>query len=1342
MRFSNFETRFDNPEVQFNGNNVNFHNNHTTFNGEVRLEGPITEPKHATTKEYVDALSTRSAARVAALANVDLQNASPEIDGVTLAAGDRVLLAGQTSAAENGLYVADANGALTRAGDFDAANEIDGGAHLFIQEGSQASQGYVLADLGENFELGTGELSFSRFTVDPTQSLELGNDLNVAGTINAQDIQTGNINAERLYLEGGPFGDTRFDGDFNRLGGFETRFEGEFVRFSNFETRFDNPEVQFNGNNVNFHNNHTTFNGEVRLEGPITEPKHATTKEYVDALSTRSAARVASLANVDLQNASPEIDGVTLAAGDRVLLAGQTSAAENGLYVADANGALTRAGDFDAANEIDGGAHLFIQEGSQASQGYVLADLGENFELGTGELSFSRFTVDPTQSLELGNDLNVAGTINAQDIQTGNINAERLYLEGGPFGDTRFDGDFNRLGGFETRFEGEFVRFSNFETRFDNPEVQFNGNNVNFHNNHTTFNGEVRLEGPITEPKHATTKEYVDALSTRSAARVASLANVDLQNASPEIDGVTLAAGDRVLLAGQTSAAENGLYVADANGALTRAGDFDAANEIDGGAHLFIQEGSQASQGYVLADLGENFELGTGELSFSRFTVDPTQSLELGNDLNVAGTINAQDIQTGNINAQRIYLNGPFGDTRFEGIINRISGDITEIRSDLFVERYAQFNDRSTFNDEVRLEGPITDPKHATSKEYVDALSARSAARVAALANVDLQNASPEIDGVTLAAGDRVLLAGQTSAAENGLYVADANGALTRAGDFDNANEIDGGAHLFIQEGSQAGQGYVLADLGENFELGTGELSFSRFTVDPTQSLELGNDLNVAGTINAQDIQTGNINAERLYLEGGPFGDTRFDGDFNRLGGFETRFEGEFVRFSNFETRFDNPEVQFNGNNVNFHNNHTTFNGEVRLEGPITEPKHATTKEYVDALSTRSAARVAALANVDLQNASPEIDGVTLAAGDRVLLAGQTSAAENGLYVADANGALTRAGDFDAANEIDGGAHLFIQEGSQASQGYVLADLGENFELGTGELSFSRFTVDPTQSLELGNDLNVAGTINAQDIQTGNINAERLYLEGGPFGDTRFDGDFNRLGGFETRFEGEFVRFSNFETRFDNPEVQFNGNNVNFHNNHTTFNGEVRLEGPITEPKHATTKEYVDALSTRSAARVAALANVDLQNASPEIDGVTLAAGDRVLLAGQTSAAENGLYVADANGALTRAGDFDAANEIDGGAHLFIQEGSQASQGYVLADLGENFELGTGELSFSRFTVDPTQSLELGNDLNVAGTINAQDIQTGNINAERLYLEGGPFGDTRFDGDFNRLGGF
>ena len=1173
------------------------------------------------------------------------------------------------------------------------------------------------------------------------QNLDVTGNAKVSGSLDADKL-----NANRIYIQGDN-GETTIDGQNNILRG-DSILDGKL--------------------NVA---GATVIDGPLTLQSDITEPKHATSKEYVDnlavalsvtannqynenrarinvtrqilevetdenrarievgdadnrqrievaraesldqyddnrqrieaaqqSLQAKPAARVASLANVDLQNASPEIDGVTLAAGDRVLLAGQTSAAENGLYVADANGALTRAGDFDSANEMDGGAHLFIQEGSQAGQGYVLADLGENFELGTGELAFSRFTVDPSQSLALGDDLNVAG--NAQvsgSLDADKLNANRIYIQGDN-GEISFDGDINRISGHHTEFHGHRAVFSNNYTIFDNDFIDVLGD--------ANFKSQVRLEGPITDPKHATSKEYVDALSARAAARVAALAYVDLQNASPVIDGVTLAAGDRVLLAAQTNAAENGLYVADANGALTRAGDFDSANEIDGGAHLFIQEGSQAGQGYVLADLGENFELGTGELSFSRFTVDPTQSLALGDDLNVAG--NAQvsgSLDADKLNANRIYIQGDNGEISFDGDINRISGHHTEFHGHraVFSNNYTIFDNDfidvlgdANFKSQVRLEGPITDPKHATSKEYVDALSARAAARVAALAYVDLQNASPVIDGVTLAAGDRVLLAAQTNAAENGLYVADANGALTRAGDFDSANEIDGGAHLFIQEGSQAGQGYVLADLGENFELGTGELSFSRFTVDPTQSLALGDDLNVAG--NAQvsgSLDADKLNANRIYIQGDN-GEISFDGDINRISGHHTEFHGHRAVFSNNYTIFDNDFIDVLGD--------ANFKSQVRLEGPITDPKHATSKEYVDALSARAAARVAALAYVDLQNASPVIDGVTLAAGDRVLLAAQTNAAENGLYVADANGALTRAGDFDSANEIDGGAHLFIQEGSQAGQGYVLADLGENFELGTGELSFSRFTVDPTQSLALGDDLNVAG--NAQvsgSLDADKLNANRIYIQGDN-GEISFDGDINRISGHHTEFHGHRAVFSNNYTIFDNDFIDVLGD--------ANFKSQVRLEGPITDPKHATSKEYVDALSARAAARVAALAYVDLQNASPVIDGVTLAAGDRVLLAAQTNAAENGLYVADANGALTRAGDFDSANEIDGGAHLFIQEGSQAGQGYVLADLGENFELGTGELSFSRFTVDTSQSLALGKDLNVTGDTNVAGSQT------------------------------
>ncbi len=105
-------------------------------------------------------------------------------------------------------------------------------------------------------------------------------DLNVAGSLNAQ----------RLNLEG-PLGDTNFDGLFNRIAGMETIFEGDYVTFSNLTTRFSGPEVRFEGHDVEFWNDRTTFEGELRINGPVTEPKHATTKEYVDARIDTETAR-------------------------------------------------------------------------------------------------------------------------------------------------------------------------------------------------------------------------------------------------------------------------------------------------------------------------------------------------------------------------------------------------------------------------------------------------------------------------------------------------------------------------------------------------------------------------------------------------------------------------------------------------------------------------------------------------------------------------------------------------------------------------------------------------------------------------------------------------------------------------------------------------------------------------------------------------------------------------------------------------------------------------------------------------------------------------------------------
>lgn len=67
---------------------------------------------------------------------------------------------------------------------------------------------------------------------------------------------------------------------------------------------------------------------------------------------------------------------------------------------------------------------------------------------------------------------------------------------------------------------------------------------------------------------------------------------------------------------------------------------------------------------------------------------------------------------------------------------------------------------------------------------------------VAAFTNITLSG-TQTIDGVAVAVGDRVLVAGQTDAAENGIYVASAN-AWVRATDWNKANDVVSGQTVVV----------------------------------------------------------------------------------------------------------------------------------------------------------------------------------------------------------------------------------------------------------------------------------------------------------------------------------------------------------------------------------------------------------------------------------------------------------------------------------------------------------------------------------------------------------------
>ena len=104
----------------------------------------------------------------------------------------------------------------------------------------------------------------------------------------------------------------------------------------------------------------------------------------------------------------------------------------------------------------------------------------------------------------------------------------------------------------------------------------------------------------------------------------------------------------------------------------------------------------------------------------------------------------------------------------------------------------------------------------------------REPCRVVAISNIDLSTGGLlTIDGVTLEAGDRVLLIAQTDAVENGIYAASA-GAWRRAADGTQSRAVNKGITVHIQEGTAgAGKVYVFQTL--NPDVGDDEITIGEY---------------------------------------------------------------------------------------------------------------------------------------------------------------------------------------------------------------------------------------------------------------------------------------------------------------------------------------------------------------------------------------------------------------------------------------------------------------------------------------------------------------------------------
>lgn len=153
----------------------------------------------------------------------------------------------------------------------------------------------------------------------------------------------------------------------------------------------------------------------------------------------------------------------------------------------------------------------------------------------------------------------------------------------------------------------------------------------------------------------------ISPFTPKNSVRVTTTANITLSGAQT-IDGVSVIAGDRVLVKNQSSALENGLYLC-ASGAWTRTVDMDSWAEVPG-AIVSVQEGTTLADTIWIstANLGGTLETtaitwtnpfsGIG-LTTSNFVFDETPS----------GTINGSNADftvanTPTSNTLRVYRNG------------------------------------------------------------------------------------------------------------------------------------------------------------------------------------------------------------------------------------------------------------------------------------------------------------------------------------------------------------------------------------------------------------------------------------------------------------------------------------------------------------------------------------------------------------------------------------------------------------------------------------------------------------------------------------------------------------
>jgi hypothetical protein len=353
--------------------------------------------------------------------------------------------------------------------------------------------------------------------------------------------------------------------------------------------------------------------------------------------------RAASTANLS-QTGTQTVDNVSLIAGDRILCKDQATASANGIWVV-AAGAWSRAIDATSAAQFWPGMMIPVAEGTVNGDTVWSMTTDTNpITVGSTNLAFGvvgslpgAITAQTTFGAASGN-----GTANqfARGDHThgtpahtstqhtpgtelpnwGNVTAQTSFGGSSANGVATTMSRSDHLHGTPTHLTADHAAVSISGLAVPTADVSWGASPLYKITN---------LKDP-TAANDAATKGYVDSVATgldfKGSVRYASTASVSVTynatggtsgrgqiTAAPltatSVDSGTagnLAAGDRILLKNQSTAAQNGIWVvttpgSGANGVWDRATDFDQDAEVTDGAFMFVEQGAtNASTSWVL----------------------------------------------------------------------------------------------------------------------------------------------------------------------------------------------------------------------------------------------------------------------------------------------------------------------------------------------------------------------------------------------------------------------------------------------------------------------------------------------------------------------------------------------------------------------------------------------------------------------------------------------------------------------------------------------------------------------------------------------------------------------